>query len=71
MVDCYTVYIVCKFVELLEKIDRRTNKKIEDNFKCVKFGDVAIVKMELFKLFCVEFFVIFLFFGRFVVRDMK
>ena len=71
MVDCHTAHIACKFAELLEKIDRRTNKKTEDNPKCVKSGDAAIVKMEPSKPLCVEPFATFPPLGRFAVRDMK
>ncbi|KAJ6610048.1 P-loop containing nucleoside triphosphate hydrolase protein [Mycena sp. CBHHK59/15] len=31
VLDCHTAHIACKFAELLEKIDRRTNKSIENN----------------------------------------
>merc|ERR1712205_152044 len=36
VLDCHTAHIACKFKELTEKIDRRTNKKTEDNPKFVK-----------------------------------
>ncbi|XP_068706518.1 elongation factor 1-alpha [Montipora foliosa] len=71
VVDCHTAHIACKFAELLEKIDRRTNKKTEDNPKCVKSGDAAIVKMEPSKPLCVEPFATYAPLGRFAVRDMK
>lgn len=71
VLDCYIVYIVCKFSELIEKIDRRSGKKLEDNFKMVKLGDVVIIILEFFKLMCVESFNDYFFFGRFVVCDMK
>merc|ERR1712071_511861 len=31
VLDCHTAHIACRFDELLEKIDRRSGKKIEDN----------------------------------------
>merc|ERR1712169_149047 len=34
-------HIACKFSELLEKIDRRTGKSIENNPKFIKSGDAA------------------------------
>ena len=46
VVDCHTAHIACKFEELLEKIDRRSGKKLEDNPEKVKSGDAAIVKMR-------------------------
>lgn len=71
VIDCYIVYIVCKFVELKEKIDWCFGKKLEDNFKFLKFGDVVIVEMVLGKFMCVESFFQYLFFGCFVVCDMR
>ena len=45
VLDCHTAHIACKFAELLEKIDRRTGKAVEQNPKHIKSGDAAIVKM--------------------------
>jgi len=71
VLDCHTAHIACKFSELLEKIDRRSGKKIEDNPKMVKSGDSAIVFMIPSKPMCVEAFSEFPPLGRFAVRDMK
>ncbi|KAI9321988.1 translation elongation factor 1a [Zopfochytrium polystomum] len=71
VLDCHTAHIACKFAELLEKLDRRTNKKIEDNPKFVKSGDVAIVKMIPTKPMCVESYAEYPPLGRFAVRDMR
>merc|ERR1711917_179477 len=57
--------------ELLEKIDRRSGKKMEDNPKKVKSGDAAIVKMTPSKPMCVEAFSAYAPLGRFAVRDMR
>lgn len=65
------VYIVCKFVELKEKIDCCFGKKLEDGFKFLKFGDVVIVDMVFGKFMCVESFLDYLFLGCFVVCDMR
>merc|ERR1711993_32725 len=46
VVDCHTAHIACKFEELLEKIDRRSGKKLEDAPEKVKSGDSAIVQMK-------------------------
>ncbi len=46
VLDCHTAHIACKFSELLEKIDRRTGKSIENAPK--------FVKSEL----CLDFFVL-------------
>jgi len=36
VLDCHTAHIACKFSELLEKIDRRTGKSIENAPKFIK-----------------------------------
>merc|ERR1712036_171529 len=56
VLDCHTAHIACKFTELLEKIDRRSGKKMEDFPKKVKSGDAAIVKMPPSKPMGVEAF---------------
>ena len=71
VLDCHTAHIACKFAELLEKVDRRNGKKLEDNPKSVKSGDAAIVKLIPSKPMCVEAFSDYPPLGRFAVRDMK
>ena len=71
VLDCHTAHIACKFNELIEKIDRRSGKKLEDNPTKVKSGDAAIVKMIPSKPMCVESFSEYAPLGRFAVRDMK
>lgn len=71
VVDCHTAHIACKFVELLEKIDRRSGKKLEDNPEKVKSGDACIVDMKPGKAMCVESFSDYAPLGRFAVRDMR
>merc|ERR1711959_249528 len=71
VLDCHTAHIACKFTELLEKIDRRSGKKMEDFPKKVKSGDAAIVKMTPSKPMCVEAFSASPPLGRFAVRDMR
>merc|ERR1711884_278156 len=71
VLDCHTAHIACKFEELIEKIDRRSGKKLEDNPKHVKSGDAAIVKMVPSKPMCVEAFSAYPPLGRFAVRDMR
>ena len=41
VLDCHTAHIACKFSEILEKIDRRTGKSIENAPKFIKSGDAA------------------------------
>jgi len=71
VLDCHTAHIACKFSELLEKIDRRTGKSMEDSPKFIKSGDAAIVKMVPSKPMCVEAFTDYPPLGRFAVRDMR
>jgi len=71
VLDCHTAHIACKFVELKEKIDRRSGKKLEDNPQHVKSGDAAIVTMKPQKAMCVEAFTDYAPLGRFAVRDMR
>jgi len=71
VLDCHTAHIACKFKELVEKIDRRSGKKLEDNPQSVKSGDAAIVKMIPQKSMCVESFADYAPLGRFAVRDMR
>jgi elongation factor 1-alpha len=71
VLDCHTAHIACKFSELTKKIDRRSGKELEDNPKCVKSGDAALVVMIPSKPMCVETFSEFPPLGRFAVRDMK
>jgi elongation factor 1-alpha len=71
VLDCHTAHIACKFAELLEKIDRRSAKKLEDNPQSVKSGDSAIVNMVPQKPMCVEAFSDYAPLGRFAVRDMR
>jgi len=71
VLDCHTAHIACKFEELLEKIDRRSGKKVEDFPKMIKNGDASIVRMIPSKPMCVEKFSEFPPLGRFACRDMK
>jgi len=71
VLDCHTAHIACKFQEILEKMDRRSGKKLEENPKMVKSGDACMVKMEPSKPMVVETFSEYAPLGRFAVRDMK
>merc|ERR1712242_481319 len=71
VLDCHTAHIACRFDELIEKIDRRSGKKIEDNPAKIKSGDASIVKMIPSKPMCVEPFSAYAPLGRFAVRDMR
>ncbi|RKP34216.1 translational elongation factor EF-1 alpha [Dimargaris cristalligena] len=71
VLDCHTAHIACRFDTLLEKIDRRSGKSLEDNPKFVKSGDAAIIKLIPSKPMCVEAFTQYAPLGRFAVRDMR
>ena len=71
VLDCHTAHIACKFAELLEKVDRRTGKQLEDKPKGLKSQEAAIVKLIPTKPMCVEKFSEYAPLGRFAVRDMR
>ncbi|XP_035038531.2 elongation factor 1-alpha [Hippoglossus stenolepis] len=71
VLDCHTAHIACKFKELVEKIDRRSGKKLEADPKFIKSGDSAIVLMKPSKPLVVEAFSEYAPLGRFAVRDMR
>jgi elongation factor 1-alpha len=71
VLDCHTCHIACKFAELLEKVDRRSGKTIEEAPKFLKSGEAAMVKMIPSKPMCVEKFSDYPPLGRFAVRDMR
>lgn len=71
VVDCHTCHIAVKFDKLLEKIDKRTGKVMEEEPKEIKKGESCIVEMVPQKSMVVESFQQYPPLGRFVVRDMK
>merc|ERR1712179_29851 len=71
VLDCHTAHIACKFEEILQKIDRRSGKALEETPKCVRSGDSAMVKLVPSKPMCVEAFTEYAPPGRFAVRDMR
>jgi len=71
VLDCHTAHIACKFSELLEKVDRRSGKQLEEKPKSLKSQEAAIVKLIPTKPMCVEKFSEYAPLGRFAVRDMR
>jgi len=71
VLDCHTAHIACKFLQLLQKIDKRNGKVLEENPKCVKKGDAVIAVLEPSKPLCCEGFKEYPPLGRFAVRDMR
>merc|ERR1719193_1177311 len=71
VLDCHTAHVACKFERLEQKIDRRSGKALEEDPKCVKSGDSALVNMIPQKPMTVETFADYPPLGRFAVRDMR
>ena len=71
VIDCHTSHIACKFVEFIEKVDRRTGKVIEANPKTLSNQESGNVRIVPTKPMCVEKFAEYAPLGRFAVRDMK
>jgi len=71
VLDCHTAHVACKFREILQKIDRRSGKVMEEFPKMVKTGDACMVDMLPSKPMCVEKFAEYAPLGRFAVRDMR
>ena len=71
VLDCHTVHVASKFVNINSKMDRRSGKSIEDNPKSIKSGDCAIITVKPTKVICVENFKEYPPLGRFAIRDMK
>lgn len=71
VLDCHTAHIACKFENILQKLDRRSGKVLEENPPFIKSGDAAIVQVVPSKPMCVESFAEYPPLGRFAVRDMK
>jgi len=71
VVDCHTAHIACKWVEIKQKIDRRSGKVLEEAPKFIKSGDAAYVDMTPQKPMSLESFAVYPPLGRFAVRDMR
>jgi len=71
VLDCHTAHIACKFTEIVQKIDRRSGKTLEENPKHIGSGDAAMVTLTPSKPMCVESFSEYPPLGRFACRDMK
>ena len=71
VLDCHTCHIACKFETIKNKIDRRTNKVVEENPKIIKTGDASDIIMRPMRPMVVESFKAYPPLGRFAVRDMK
>lgn len=71
VLDCHTVHVASKFVNINSLMDRRSGKPIEENPKSIKSGDCALITIKPTKTVCVENFKEYPPLGRFAIRDMK
>jgi len=71
VVDCHTAHIACRFNQLLQKIDKRSGKVLEENPQFVKKGEAVNAVLTPQKRLCVESFKDYPPLGRFAVRDMR
>ena len=69
--DCHTAHIATKFVNIDQKVDRRSGKVLEENPPFVKNGDACMATLEPTKPMVVEAFSDYQPLGRFAVRDMR
>ncbi|MFQ5819348.1 MAG: translation elongation factor EF-1 subunit alpha [Candidatus Heimdallarchaeota archaeon] len=70
VIHAHTAQQAGTFIQLKEKIDRRTGEKVEDNPTYLKTGDSAVVEIQPLRPMCVERFTEFPQLGRFAIRDM-
>jgi len=71
VVDCHTCHIACRFNQLLQTIDKRSGKVMEENPQFVKKGQAVNAVLIPSKKMVVESFKDYPPLGRFAVRDMK
>jgi elongation factor 1-alpha len=71
VLDCHTAHVACKFDQIKNKLDRRTNKVTEETPKTVKTGDGCDVILKPLRPMVVESFKAYPPLGRFAVRDMR
>ena len=71
VLDCHTSHVACKFEKILQLIDKRTGKVMQEEPASIKSGDSAIVKFLPTKQMVVETFKEYPPLGRFAIRDMK
>merc|ERR1719146_343040 len=71
VLDCHTAHIACKFAKIQSKIDKRTNKVIEETPQFIKSQEAALIELIPQKPMGVEAFQNYAPLGRFAVRDMR
>lgn len=71
VLDCHTAHVSCKITGILQKIDKRNGKVLEENPEFLKNGDAGIVVFEPLKPLVVEAINEYPSLGRFACRDMR
>jgi elongation factor 1-alpha len=71
VLDCHTAHIACRFKELLQKVDKRSGKVLEEAPQFVKKNEACVAVLVPSKPMCVESFKQYAPLGRFAVRDMR
>eukprot|EP01029_Cantina_marsupialis_P020773 TRINITY_DN489767_c0_g1_i1.p1 TRINITY_DN489767_c0_g1~~TRINITY_DN489767_c0_g1_i1.p1 ORF type:complete len:440 (-),score=88.96 TRINITY_DN489767_c0_g1_i1:108-1427(-) len=71
VLDCHTAHIACKFADIMQKMDKRTGKLLEENPSKVKNNEACMAKLVPQRPMCVEAYKQYPPLGRFAVRDMR
>ncbi|KAJ5073147.1 elongation factor 1-alpha 1 [Anaeramoeba ignava] len=71
VLDCHTTHVACKFDKLINKMDKRSGKVLEENPQSLKTGDAGLVEFVPSKPMCVEVYSEYPPLGRFAIRDMR
>jgi len=69
VIYCHTTLVRVKIIEIIKKIDRRTNKIISKNLYELKNGERAFVVLNVLKKFVCEKYIDNPYLGAFVMRD--
>ncbi|KAJ3429038.1 elongation factor 1-alpha [Anaeramoeba flamelloides] len=71
VIDCHTAHVACRIDKIVQKIDKRSGKVLEENPKGLRNGESGLVVFVPQKPFCVENYSEYPPLGRFAVRDMR
>jgi len=71
VIDIHTAHVACTVIEIKEKLDRRTGKKMEAHPISIKKNESCIMVLKPTRALCVENFKDCAPLGRFVMRDRR
>ncbi|KAJ6244375.1 elongation factor 1-alpha 1 [Anaeramoeba flamelloides] len=71
IIDCHTAHVACRIDKIVQKIDKRSGKVLEENPNGLRNGESGLVVFVPQKPFCVESYTEYPPLGRFAVRDMR